>query len=63
MFAEVVDAFGPMPDGFDFVASLGTGATAEDYAALGATWFVESSWPTGDWLDQLEQRAVSGTSG
>jgi alkanesulfonate monooxygenase SsuD/methylene tetrahydromethanopterin reductase-like flavin-dependent oxidoreductase (luciferase family) len=63
VFAEVVTAFGPMPEGFDFVASLGAGATAADYEALGATWFVESSWPAGDWLDELEQKAVSGTSG
>lgn len=61
-FAGVVKAFGPMPAGFDFVASLGTGATAQDYEAVGATWFVESAWPAGTWLDDLEQKASKSPS-
>lgn len=62
-FEEVVHAFGPMPDGFDFIASNGAGVTAADYEAVGATWFVHSTWPAGDWLDDLEAQAVSGTWG
>jgi alkanesulfonate monooxygenase SsuD/methylene tetrahydromethanopterin reductase-like flavin-dependent oxidoreductase (luciferase family) len=74
-FAEVVRAVGVVPAGFDFVASNGTSATPKDYEAVGATWFVESAWPAGDWLDQLDATAhrslhgicgdgvVSGTSG
>ena len=62
-FAEVVEAFGPMPEEFDFVASLGAGATAAEYESVGATWFVESAWPAGSWLDELEEKAVTGTSG
>jgi len=61
-FAEVVDALGAVPEGFEFVASLVAGATASDFAVVGANWFVESAWPTGNWLDDLEAKAATSPS-
>ena len=61
-FAALVKTFGDVPDGFDFVASNGAGGTADDYATVGATWYVESTWPAGDWLDAIELTAAKSPS-
>lgn len=58
--AEVVAAVGPVPDGFDVVAARWPGHTDADYERAGATWLIESRWPDGDWLAELEAAAERG---
>jgi hypothetical protein len=55
--AEVVTALGPVPEGFDIVAARGPGHTDAEYEKAGATWIIESRWPDGDWLAELEAAA------
>jgi hypothetical protein len=44
----------------DVVAARAAGTTVADYAAAGATWLVDSTWPEGDWMTELRQRVRSG---
>jgi len=48
------------PAGWDVVAGWAPGATAGDYAAVGATWLVEGIWPRGDWVAELRGRITEG---
>jgi alkanesulfonate monooxygenase SsuD/methylene tetrahydromethanopterin reductase-like flavin-dependent oxidoreductase (luciferase family) len=47
-------------DGFDVVATLHWSYTPVEYADAGATWLIQSSWPEGDWYEQLLQTAHDG---
>jgi hypothetical protein len=47
-------------DGFDVVATLHWSHTPAEYADAGATWLIQSSWPEGDWYEQLLQTAHGG---
>jgi alkanesulfonate monooxygenase SsuD/methylene tetrahydromethanopterin reductase-like flavin-dependent oxidoreductase (luciferase family) len=58
--AEIVDALGPVPDGFDVVAAWAPGYSVADYERAGATWLLESRWPDGDWFAELEASAANG---
>lgn len=51
------------PDGWDVVAPRAPDVAADDYAAMGATWLVDSVWPEGDWLDDLRSRVRRGPDG
>lgn len=57
--ADIVTSLDQLPTGFDVVAAWGS-EPAEAYEEAGATWLVESRWPEGNWLDELQQRAESG---
>ncbi|HEX6421710.1 MAG TPA: LLM class flavin-dependent oxidoreductase [Acidimicrobiales bacterium] len=48
------------PAGWDVVANWAPGASADDYAAVGATWLVEGIWPTGDWVADVRRRITAG---
>jgi alkanesulfonate monooxygenase SsuD/methylene tetrahydromethanopterin reductase-like flavin-dependent oxidoreductase (luciferase family) len=56
--AEVVDALGPIPTDFDVVAAWSAGYSVDQYERVGATWLIESRWPEGDWLAELEAAAA-----
>lgn len=56
---KAVAALGELPAGFEVVASWGP-EPLEAFEDAGATWLVESRWPTGDYLDELEKRAHHG---
>jgi alkanesulfonate monooxygenase SsuD/methylene tetrahydromethanopterin reductase-like flavin-dependent oxidoreductase (luciferase family) len=44
----------------DVVTARAPDTSVADYAAAGATWLVESTWPEGDWLLELRQRVRAG---
>jgi hypothetical protein len=46
--------------GWDVVASGGPGHEPAEFAAAGATWYVESAWPQGDWWPDLRERVLAG---
>jgi alkanesulfonate monooxygenase SsuD/methylene tetrahydromethanopterin reductase-like flavin-dependent oxidoreductase (luciferase family) len=48
------------PEGWDVVAEWAPGAGADEYADAGATWLVESTWPSGDWVRELSDRVRRG---
>lgn len=50
----------PPRAGWDVVAPWAPGVPAAEYADAGATWLVESAWPTGDWVDDFRSRVRSG---
>jgi hypothetical protein len=58
--AEIVTALGPVPEGFDVVAAQAQGHSVADYERAGATWIIESRWPDGDYLAELEAAAARG---
>jgi alkanesulfonate monooxygenase SsuD/methylene tetrahydromethanopterin reductase-like flavin-dependent oxidoreductase (luciferase family) len=60
--AEYVRGVGS-PPGWDVVAPWAPGFSADDYAASGATWLVESTWPEPGWEAELRARALSGPPG
>ena len=47
------------PAEWDVVVARAAGVPAGDYAAAGATWLVEGSWPGDGWLDEL-RTAIRG---
>ena len=47
---------GDAPAGWDVVVPWKAGVPAEEYAAAGATWLVESTWPVGDWVEEFKAR-------
>jgi alkanesulfonate monooxygenase SsuD/methylene tetrahydromethanopterin reductase-like flavin-dependent oxidoreductase (luciferase family) len=49
-----------VPDGWEVVASRAPGKAASEYAEAGATWLVDSTWPVGDWVDELHERVREG---
>jgi alkanesulfonate monooxygenase SsuD/methylene tetrahydromethanopterin reductase-like flavin-dependent oxidoreductase (luciferase family) len=61
-FGEMMDAIGDVDDGYDFVASVAPGFTEAQYEAAGATWIVDSRWPQGDFLAELEAMATRNPS-
>lgn len=48
------------PEGWDLVVSGAPGVPAADYAAVGATWHISSTWPEPDWPEELHTRIRSG---
>ena len=59
--AEIVVVMQP-PKGFEIVSPWAEGHSADDYAAAGATWLIESRWPVGDWYNELLANAERGPS-
>jgi alkanesulfonate monooxygenase SsuD/methylene tetrahydromethanopterin reductase-like flavin-dependent oxidoreductase (luciferase family) len=47
-------------DRFDVVATRAPGTDAATYEAAGATWLIESCWPVGEWVDQLDAVIAAG---
>lgn len=48
---------GETPDGWDVVSSWAPGVPAQEYADAGATWLVESTWPTEEgWVEEFRAR-------
>jgi alkanesulfonate monooxygenase SsuD/methylene tetrahydromethanopterin reductase-like flavin-dependent oxidoreductase (luciferase family) len=47
----------PVPD---LVTGRAEGASVADYAAVGVTWLVDSTWPWGDWFTELRARVLAG---
>lgn len=41
------------PPGWEVVAGWAEGTTAEEYADAGATWLIESRWPSEGWYEEL----------
>lgn len=54
---------GDAPPGWEVVAPWGPGIPADEYAAAGATWLVQSTWPVGDWVDEFRARVRGGPTG
>jgi alkanesulfonate monooxygenase SsuD/methylene tetrahydromethanopterin reductase-like flavin-dependent oxidoreductase (luciferase family) len=46
--------------GWDVVAPRKPGIPVDEYAAAGATWLVDSTWPLGEWVDELRDTIRSG---
>ena len=48
---------GEAPAGWDVVSSWAPGVPASEYADAGATWLIESTWPTEEgWVDEFRDR-------
>jgi alkanesulfonate monooxygenase SsuD/methylene tetrahydromethanopterin reductase-like flavin-dependent oxidoreductase (luciferase family) len=54
---------GEVPRGWEVVASRAPGIAASEYADAGATWLVDSTWPVGDWVEELHERVREGPPG
>jgi alkanesulfonate monooxygenase SsuD/methylene tetrahydromethanopterin reductase-like flavin-dependent oxidoreductase (luciferase family) len=48
------------PDGWDLVVSPTPGVPADEYAAVGVTWLISSTWPEPGWADELHTRIRQG---
>jgi alkanesulfonate monooxygenase SsuD/methylene tetrahydromethanopterin reductase-like flavin-dependent oxidoreductase (luciferase family) len=48
------------PPDWDIVAFAAPDVPFDEYAAVGATWVIESEWPTGDWVTDLRARIRRG---
>ena len=48
------------PDGWDLVVSSAPGVPADEYASVGATWLISSTWPEAGWPDELLTRIRQG---
>jgi alkanesulfonate monooxygenase SsuD/methylene tetrahydromethanopterin reductase-like flavin-dependent oxidoreductase (luciferase family) len=59
---EIVAYLGDVerPAGWDLVAPRAPGVPAADYEAIGATWLIDSTWPEGEWADELLGRIRQG---
>ncbi len=57
---ELADYVGDRASAEDFtvVANRHPDHTPTEYADLGVSWLIESTWPEGDWLDELRARAL-----
>lgn len=44
----------PKPAGWDVIAPWAPGVPADEYASIGATWLTVSTWPFGDWFDEIK---------
>jgi alkanesulfonate monooxygenase SsuD/methylene tetrahydromethanopterin reductase-like flavin-dependent oxidoreductase (luciferase family) len=52
---------GDVPAGWDVLAHAAPGIPAGEYAAVGATWLIDSTWPvTEDWMSELRARVLAG---
>ena len=49
-----------LPPGWDVVASSTPGVPAGEYAGIGVTWLVDSTWPVDDWVDEFRDRVRRG---
>jgi len=58
--AAIVTSLGPLPEGFDVVATAMDDVEPEAYAEAGATWLVWSSWPVPGWYERLYALAEAG---
>jgi hypothetical protein len=47
-------------DGWDVVATGAPGVPVAGYAEAGATWYVESTWPEGEWYADLRTQINAG---
>jgi len=48
------------PDNWDVFTSLAPGYSVAEWEEAGATWLVESAWPSGDWEAELTGRIKTG---
>jgi hypothetical protein len=48
------------PDGWDLVVSGAPEVPADEYASLGVTWLISSTWPEAGWPDELLTRIRQG---
>jgi len=53
----------PVRPGWDVLAEWAPGVPAAEYAAVGATWVIDSTWPEGDWLPEFGERVRRGPPG
>ncbi len=51
------------PPGWDVVTPWTPGFTVEEYAAVGVTWLVVSTWPEPGWQEELRASALAGPPG
>jgi alkanesulfonate monooxygenase SsuD/methylene tetrahydromethanopterin reductase-like flavin-dependent oxidoreductase (luciferase family) len=51
---------GDVPAGWDVVTSWAEGVPADEYADVGATWLIESTWPVDDWVGEFHDRVRRG---
>jgi alkanesulfonate monooxygenase SsuD/methylene tetrahydromethanopterin reductase-like flavin-dependent oxidoreductase (luciferase family) len=50
----------PRPESWDVVAPWCPGVAPDDYAAVGVTWLIESTWPEDDWVTDFRTRIRNG---
>lgn len=48
------------PDGWELLAANNGIDTPNDFAAAGATWLIDGTWPVDDWVDELRDRITAG---
>jgi alkanesulfonate monooxygenase SsuD/methylene tetrahydromethanopterin reductase-like flavin-dependent oxidoreductase (luciferase family) len=65
MRPDEVEAYvGPVadrrPDGWDVVVSAAPGVPADEYASVGATWLITSTWPEPGWANDLRASIRQG---
>jgi hypothetical protein len=58
--AYVGEVPGDRPDGWDLVVSGAPGVPVDEYAALGVTWLISSTWPEPGWAEELHTRIRGG---
>jgi alkanesulfonate monooxygenase SsuD/methylene tetrahydromethanopterin reductase-like flavin-dependent oxidoreductase (luciferase family) len=51
---------GDLPPGWDVVASRAPGVPSAEYAGVGVTWLIDSTWPVDDWVDEFRGRVRQG---
>jgi alkanesulfonate monooxygenase SsuD/methylene tetrahydromethanopterin reductase-like flavin-dependent oxidoreductase (luciferase family) len=51
------------PAGWEVVAFSGPGPSPDEYQDAGATWLVDGTWPTGDWVEDLRSLIRGGPPG
>lgn len=50
------------PPGWDLVAYAAPDVPFADYEPTGASWLIDSTWPTGDWVPEFRDRIHRGPS-
>lgn len=53
---SLAEYVGEVKAGWDVVAPWAPGVPANEYAAAGATWLIESTWPVNDWVQEFHDR-------
>jgi hypothetical protein len=48
------------PDGWQLVVARAEGVPVDEYAALGVTWLISSTWPAPGWPRELHTRIRQG---
>jgi hypothetical protein len=50
----------PRPEGWDLVVSAAPDVPVDEYASLGVTWLISSTWPESGWAEELHGRIRRG---